>query len=183
MNKVIRVISILPVIFITACSIKAPPYQASLENVQIMKRAKVEQINVGGITSSKELDSISLRGSKMYSPIEKSYGAYLTQALKDELKLAKLLSETSSTVITGNFITNDIDVSGFSDGTGEASAKFIVTKNEAIIFDKVIVAEHQFDSSFIGAIAIPNGQENYVNLVQLLIKNLFEDKEFINAIQ
>jgi hypothetical protein len=40
-----------------------------------------------------------------------------------------------------------------------------------------------FDSSFIGAIAIPNGQNNYINLVQSLIKTLFEDKAFLDSIK
>jgi hypothetical protein len=34
-----------------------------------------------------------------------------------------------------------------------------------------------------GAIAIPNAQASYVNLVQKLIKNLFEDKAFISVLK
>ena len=138
---------------------------------------------MGTIESSEDLNSISLRGSTMSSPVDKSYGAYISQALEDELKLAKLWTPASATIISGEILTNDIDVSGFSTGTGEASAKFIVTRDNTIVFDKVIAANHQFDSSFLGSIAIPNGQSNYVNLVQKLIKNLFEDEEFITVLK
>lgn len=170
-------------VLVTACSMQAPPYQASIENVQMMKVAKLNEVNVGAINSSKKLNKISLRGSSMFSPIGASYGEYLSLALTEELKLAKIWSGVSATVITGEFIANDIDVSGFSKGTGEASVKFIVKKGEQVLFDKVVSANHEFDSSFVGAIAIPNGQKNYVNLVQKLIKNLFEDPEFISVLK
>ncbi len=183
MIKIIKTSTVALSLLVTACSMQAPPYEASLENVQIIKRAKIEQVKVGTITSTKQLDSISLRGSSMYSPVNKSYGSYLQKALEEELKLAKLLSAVSSTVITADMLTNDIDVSGFSEGTGEASAKFVVTRDNEIIFDKVISANHTFESSFIGAIAIPNGQAGYIDLVQKLIKSLFEDKTFVSAIK
>ena len=167
----------------TACSMQAPPYQVSLDNVQSIKRAKVIPLNVGAIVSTKKLNSISLRGSSMQSPVGKTYGEYLAKALEDELKLAKIWSGVSSTVITGEMLTNDIDVSSFSEGTGETSAKFVVTRDDKVIFDKVISANHQFDSSFMGAIAIPNAQASYVNLVQKLIKNLFEDETFLSVLK
>lgn len=178
-----RIITITLILLVSACSMQAPPYNASLENVQTIKRAKIEPIKVGSITTTKKLNSISLRGSSMLSPVNKSYGDYISQALEDELRLAKLWSPVSSTIITGQVLTNDIDVSGFSEGSGEISANFIVTKNNKIIFEKTISANHTFDSSFIGAIAIPNGQANYVNLVQKLIKNLFENKDFVTAVK
>lgn len=180
---IIKISTIFLGLFITACSMQAPPYQVSLENVQTIKKAKLKQVQVGVITSTKKLDRISLRGSSMYSPVNKSYGSYLSKALEDELKLARLWSAVSATVISGEMLTNDIDVSGFSEGTGEASAKFIVTRDSKVIFDKVISAQNKFESSFIGAIAIPNGQQNYVDLVQKLIKNLFEDEKFISALK
>lgn len=183
MIKIVKISTIAFSLLVTGCSLKAPPYEVSIENVQTIKRAKVEQVNVGAITSTKQLDTISLRGSSMYSPVNKSYGAYLQKALEDELKLAKLLSTVSSTVITGEILTNDIDISSFSEGIGGASAKFVVIRDNKVIFDKVISSKHTFESSFMGAIAIPNAQASYVNLVQKLIKNLFEDKTFISVLK
>ena len=53
MIRIIKVSVVALSLFITGCSLQAPPYQASLENVQTIKRAKIEQINVGNITSTK----------------------------------------------------------------------------------------------------------------------------------
>lgn len=182
MLKKIITSSIL-VLSLAGCSMQAPPYQASLENVQILKRAKVAPANVGTVTSDSKLNKISLRGSKMYSPVGESYGAYIAQAIEAELKLANAWAPVSSTVITGELIENDIDVSGFSTGVGVSSAKFTITKNGETLYQKVISAEHTFDSSFMGNIAIPNGQTNYVNLINKLIKTLFEDQEFTTALK
>lgn len=179
MIKIMKISLVALSLLLSACSMQAPPYEVSIENVQNIKKAKVKQVKIGTITSTKQLDIISLRGSSMYSPVNKSYGSYLQKALEDELKLAKLLSAVSSTVITGKMLTNDIDISSFSEGTGEASAKFVVTRDNKVIFDKIISAKHTFESSFMGAIAIPNAQASYVHLVQKLIENLFEDNTFI----
>jgi len=169
-------------ILLSACTVKAPPYQASIENVQIMKLAKLKELAVGEFSSKKKLNSISLRGTSLVSP-EGTYGDYLTKAIESELKLAKIWSGISSTVVSGTLISNDIDVSGFSTGTGEISAEFIVRENDEIVYQGTISADHEFDSSFMGAVAIPNGQSNYMYLVQKLIKKLFSDQDFIDAIK
>jgi hypothetical protein len=172
---------LLLAVLLSACTVKAPPYQASIENVQLIKLAKVKELSVGEFSSTKKLNSISLRGTSLVSP-EGTYGDYLSKALEEELKLAKIWSGVSSTVVNGKLISNDIDVSGFSTGTGEISAEFVVSVNEKIVYQGIISATHEFDSSFIGGVAIPNGQSNYMYLVQKLIKNLFSDQAFIEAI-
>jgi hypothetical protein len=184
MLKILKISTIFLSLLVTACSMKAPPYQASMENVTNIKTANINTpVKIAKISSTQNLNKISIRGSKMTSPIGVSYGDYLSKALEAELKLAKLWSGVSSTVISGKLITNDIDATGFSKGYGDISAQFIVTRNNKIIFDKVISAKHQFDSSFVGAIAIPNAQQSYVDLTQKLIKNLFNNKEFIKALR
>lgn len=183
MNHIKKITIIALGLLISACSLQAPVYNASMENVQTIKRVKTEaQVNIGQITTPKKLSKISLRGSSMYSPVNKSYGDYLSRALEAELKLAKVWSGVSSTVITGEIVSNDIDVSGFSTGTGEISVNFVMTREGTEIYNKNISANIEFESSFVGAIAIPNGQASYVDLVQALIKNLFEDKSFIKAL-
>lgn len=169
-------------IWLSACSMQTPPYQASMENVQEIKNTNLKELNVGKFTDSKDANEISLRGSTMYSSVDKSYGAYLSKALTEELKLAKAWSSVSSTVISGEILTNDVDVSGFSEGDSEISAKFLVSRNEKVLFEKTVSATHKFESSFMGNIAIPNGQASYVPLVQELIKNLFKDEEFISVL-
>lgn len=143
----------------------------------------MQEIAVGTIEDSKKLNSISLRGSSLLSPINKSFGDYLEQALESELTAAKLYSGVSSIVISGKLIENDIDVSGFSVGEGKMTVEFVVSNKDAVIFTKSISVTHEFESSFMGNIAIPNGQLNYPVVVQKLCGALFTDPDFMTATQ
>lgn len=178
----LRIMVLVIAVALTGCTIKTPPYAASIENNQIIKRSGISPVTVGEISVEKKLNKISLRGSPLKSSVGASYGDYLEDALLQELKLAKLWSSVSTTVVSGEIIENDIDVSGFSKGIGLISVKFTVKNNENIVFEKVVTANTEIDSSFIGAIAIPNGQANYPVLIQQLIKTLFSDQEFIKAL-
>ncbi|KAA1163646.1 hypothetical protein EU508_03575 [Pseudoalteromonas fuliginea] len=100
-----------------------------------------------------------------------------------ELKLAKLWSGVATKQVSGKVIEQDIDVTGFSEGSAFIKVKFTVSDGDITLFDKVISAEHTFDFSFLGAIAIPNGQRSYVELVQKLLTNLYADEEFIASIK
>jgi hypothetical protein len=169
------------VILLSGCSIVAPTYQVSIDNVQQMKRANIDSIAVNEIKSSKDLNSISLRGSKMKSA-NGSYGKYISNAIIDELKLAKIYQPLSSKVVSGELLSNDLDVSGFSTGTGTVEVSFIITDKNKVVYEKNIQAKNSFESSFMGAIAIPNAQNSYDDLIQILIKKLFDDPEFLTAI-
>ena len=61
-------------------------------------------------------------------------------------------------------------------------AKFIVTKENHEIYNKDHSIQHQWDSSFVGAIAIPNAQNNYPIAVQKLIAVFLTDPEFIKVV-
>ncbi|MCG6202130.1 hypothetical protein [Psychromonas antarctica] len=177
-----RYLLLLTVIILSGCSVATPPYVASISNVQVIKRSDIKALNVGDFKTDKNLNSIGLRASNLSSSVGKSFGDYLTKAITDELKLANVWSGVSDTVVSGELLENDIDISGFSIGTGIISVRFLVKKGDLLIFDKKITATHQFESSFMGNIAIPNGQMSYVDLVQNLVKALFSDPEFIQAV-
>jgi hypothetical protein len=67
-------------------------------------------------------------------------------------------------------------------GKGDIAAVFSVTKSGKKIFEKEITAHEEWESSFVGAIAIPNAMNAYPTLVNTLIANLFNDKDFVKAI-
>lgn len=180
---ILRALVLLLVIAISGCSMYTPPYATSIDNNQLIKRSGIQPLTVGTFAADKKLNKISLRGSPMRSSVGEGYGEYLSDALTQELKLAKLWSAVSTNEVSGEILENDIDISGFSKGDGVISVKFMVKSNDAIVFDKVVSAKTDIESSFIGAIAIPNGQANYAVLIQELIKNLFSDQDFINALQ
>ena len=85
--------------------------------------------------------------------------------------------------ITGELLKNEIDASGFSIGKGSISARIIVKNGSAVKFDKVKSADITWESSFVGAVAIPKAIESYPELVQKLVTQLVSDPDFSAALR
>lgn len=172
---------ILLTTFLSGCSMVAPNYSPTVKSVQAVKNSGASALAVSKATASKaSLNKVSLRGNTLKSPYG-DYSSYVEQALKKELSDAGLLDEKSNVSIGTVLTKNNIDTS-MSKGTGDISAIFSVTKAGKKVFEKEISAHEEWDSSFVGAIAIPNAMNAYPTLVNHLVANLFNDKEFLKAI-
>ncbi|MGE6914549.1 hypothetical protein [Achromobacter kerstersii] len=170
---------------ISGCSMVAPPYQASMDDVTALKKAGEFTAKVGEFKSepSKEnANPISLRGSKLRSQYDNSYAAYLAEALKQQLALAGKYSDQSPIEITGTLLKNDMNVP-MGTGTGTIEARFLVTNAGTVKYDQIKAAKHEWSSSFMAAVAIPRAIEEYQNLVSKLINELFSDPAFLNAVK
>lgn len=157
-----------------------------MDNVQLLKDAGNVYAKVGkfdSIPGSGNSNSISLRASHMTSPYEDSYAAYLTEAIKQELSLAGKLKPDTDFEISGALLKNDINISGFSIGTGDIQARFVLKKGELVRYDQIKTIHSEWDSSFAGAVAIPRGQQQYPNLVQKLLASLYADRDFLAALK
>ena len=62
-------------------------------------------------------------------------------------------------------------------------ARFLVKSAGLVRFDKVKRIEHQWESSFAGAVAIPLAANNYPVMVQKLVGSLVNDPDFVQAIR
>jgi hypothetical protein len=62
------------------------------------------------------------------------------------------------------------------------AATFVVTRNGASVYDKLISVAHEWDSSFIGAIAIPEAINQYTQMYARLLEKLFADEDFKKAV-
>jgi hypothetical protein len=165
----------------SSCTLMAPNYSPSVKSVQALKSSGASPVALSKASVAKEsLNKVSLRGSQLKSPYG-SYSNYIEQALKKELGDAGLLDETSKVVVGTVLTKNDVDAA-MSKGIGNIAAVFSVTKNGSKIFEKEITAHEEWPSSFVGAVAIPNALNAYPAIVNDLIANLFNDKEFLKAI-
>lgn len=170
----------------TGCAMIAPQYTASLDNVQTLKDSGTQVAKVGAFTAVADkanANPISIRGSTLASPYQESYANYVAEAIKQELSLAKKLSPDATVEITGTLLKNDIDASGFTTGTADVEARFVVKRANVVNFDKVKSAHIEFPSSFAGAIAIPRAVQAYSDVVQKLLTTLYADPAFISAIR
>jgi hypothetical protein len=177
---------LLSTMVLTACGTVSPNYAPSIANVESFKKSGIASAKVGVVSvanTKSGATSITIRAATMASSVAPNYGAYLAAAMKQELDMAKLYDEKSTLEITGDMIKNDIAGMGITTASGEMEVRFMVKSNGAVRFDKVKAVTHSWESSFVGAIAIPKAQGEYPTMVQKLISALIADPEFIQALK
>ena len=177
--------ALVGVAVLSGCAMTTPSYSPSIDNVEVIKRSAAP-VALGAFTVQSGLSSgasIGLRGNAMNSSVGGDYAAYLAEALRLELSLAGKLDPKSRIVITGLLLKNDIAAGGFSTNSGEIEARFTVTRDGQQRYAKAHRAEMSWESSFVGAVAIPKAVQQYPLMVQKLIGQLLADPEFSAALK
>ncbi len=67
-------------------------------------------------------------------------------------------------------------------GKGRLAAKIQIKRDGQTLFDKEIVAEATWESSFVGAVALPAAINQYGALYKTLVGKLFDDPDFKRAL-
>ncbi len=174
------------VFFLSGCSATAPNYQTSNDNIQALSAIPGQKVAVGAIEYGPKghaLNSLSIRGGSFNSPINDSWAAYVQGALESELTASGRFDANSTIKVSGTLLENDLDGASFSTGTAHISVRFVVERNGQKVYDQVVTVDNQWDSSMIGAVAIPAARRNYIATISVLIGKLFRDEEFERALR
>ena len=124
---------------------------------------------------------LSVRGSPVDGAADGRFSTYVHDALVSELDTAHRFDPASPVRISGELTRNTLDGSGVSKGTARVGVRFTVTRNGQPVYTRDIDVSHEWESSFIGMIAIPAAVQNYVTTVQKLLGKLISDEEFTRA--
>lgn len=159
------------------------PYQPSYENVQLLKsRVPPSQgAELGSFRGGPE--RISVRGTPALSPVGSNYADYLRQALESELQKAELLKPSSGVRVSGTIIGTDIETGAGSTAQAWLEAEIVVSGNGTERYRRVLRADHRWESSFVGAIAIPLAFQAYPQLVERFLSQLYADIAFTHALR
>lgn len=172
------------IVCVSGCSLNAPKYTPSLDNANRLRDAHIDPIKVAKFTADEKnrakVDKITLRANTYASPYNGSFISYVEEAARMELAEARALDPNAATLLDGTLLRNDVDV-GMAKGSADIEAQFVLRRGGAVRYDKIKKAHSEWDSSFVGAIAIPAAAENYPGVVQKLMNDLFSDPDFINA--
>jgi hypothetical protein len=166
-------------------SFTAPTYSPNYETIDSLKKINLEKMSVGEgepRDQSASVNKITLRGARLTSP-SGTFAKYLENAIRSDLAEMGLYDPTSTTRVDVTLLQNDIDVSGFSTGYGVMEVKVSINKKGALAFERVYMANTQFESSFAGAVAVPKGQNEYPNLVRALLQQVYVDPAFIETVR
>lgn len=180
------ILTVVALLLICGCTLVAPSYKPDYSVLDSLKRQKLSKIAVEPV-SPKDPDAavnkISLRGINRLESPSKSFAQYLEDAIISDFTAANMLDQKSSLRLTILLVKNDLDISDFSYGHGTIQAQFGVDRDGTAVFTKRITEQTRFQSSFVGAIAIPMAQNEYPNLVRALLKALYNDQEFIDVLK
>jgi hypothetical protein len=183
LSGVVRLVAALAVcvatMSLTGCAtVVATPYQPTNDNVRSLQALPGGLVSLGEFTAkSPDLNHLSIRSNSFTSPFNDSFAEYLKAALRSELEASGKLDPKSPVVITGELQTNSIDPAM---GTANAhiSARIVIKRGNETVFDKVVHGDSEWESSFIGAIAIPMARQQYGETLKKLLANLFADPSF-----
>jgi hypothetical protein len=157
----------------------------SMENTVKLRNPAYDKVAVGSFaldaSKSASLDkSHGIRASAVAAP-SGSFAQYLGETLKVELMSAGLLDANAATTITGTLTETDVDAS-IGTGKGVLAARFVVTRAAQVRYDKELKVESSWDSSFMGAVAIPLAAREYEGQYRKLVSKLLDDASFLQAI-
>lgn len=170
----------------TGCaSFVAPAYSPDYPSLDRLKTGQLGNVAVGTFQPQDPqapVNRITLRGASLATP-QGTFAQYLESAMRSDLNELRALDTQAPTRIDATLLKNDIDVSGFSTGTGVMAVALTVSKRDVKVLEKTYTANTQFESSFAGAVAIPKGMNEYPTLVRTLLQTIYNDPAFINAIK
>ncbi|MBL8320088.1 MAG: hypothetical protein JNJ42_16885 [Burkholderiaceae bacterium] len=169
------------------CTTVLPPPTASGQSAQSLRAANLAPASVGTFKLAPgrpplmdtELSG-GLRGGNVSAP-SGSYSQHLKETLRAELHSAGLLDPQSKLVIEGQLTDSKVDAA-IGTGTARLAARFQVVRDGKPSFDKELVAEDSWDSSFVGAVAIPRAIERYGAIYKMLVSKLLDDSDFRRAL-
>jgi hypothetical protein len=170
----------------SGCAVVGPPYAVSTEVQQVLQELPNKvKLNIGEVRGAPDVKKevftgpLSVRSAQVMSPYSGSWLLFLKQALETELRSSGRLDAASSLRIDSEMIENDL-IAGIGTGEAKVGARFKIFLNGTEKFDRVFRVRHVWESSFVGAVAIPAAVNNYAAAVQKLLAALFRDKDFQN---
>jgi predicted DNA-binding ribbon-helix-helix protein len=173
------------VALISACAqIKAPPYAADYEALDMLKRSRPAPTAVETVLPTDpdhHVNNLRLRSAAMVSS-SGTFSKYLENALMHDLKEMSAYDAASTTRLSATILTNEISVGNISTGIGQMEVAVQVHRDGQLRLSKTYAARIEFESGFAAMVAIPAGQLAYPQLVRALLRTMYSDPQFAAAI-
>lgn len=185
MRRAIRAAALLATMPALAACVHAPApaYQPGVANLQAL-RVGTTPIGVDDFAADAGVNDsrLGMRGNSMTGAGgDGAFSTYLQRALETELRNAGRLDAAAGLRLSGTLTANRLETADTSVGRASVGARFVLTRDGRVVYDKVHKVEHAWESSFLGALAIPAAMQGYAATVQLLIGRLFADPAFVEA--
>jgi hypothetical protein len=171
---------------LSACAVALTPHQQTFDNVRLLQGDTIPPMALGkfGLAEGKPASmdkSLGIRAESVKPPEGLTFSGYLRQTLEAELTGAGKLNPSAPIVISGDLTRSNVSTSG-ENSRGALGARFYVTRSGSKVFDKELVVDGEWPSSFFGAEAIPTAMNHYNGFYPKLVNKLLSDSEFRQAV-
>jgi hypothetical protein len=167
------------------CTATGPRYNVNLGNTLALRDAAIAKVRVGEVRedpkAKRNVEKVTARAVTVASPYG-SYTAYLREALASEFDHAGMLDTAATTTIDGVLLRNEL-AGSVGKEFAALEAQLTVTRDGLTVWQGTKSARFEWDSAFLGEIAIPRAITNYQVGVQRLIAAFIADPEFIAALR
>jgi hypothetical protein len=180
-----RALALLPLLVLTGCTITAPRYGAHVTNTIALREAGLAKVAIGDVAkdpaAKRDVDRVKARAMTVSSAYG-SYTAYLREALLAEFDHAGLLDSAAAIRIDGVLLKNEL-AGNLDKEYALVEAELRVTRDGVSAYRATKIARYEWDSAFLGEVAIPRAISNYQAGVQRLIAAFIADPEFVAALR
>ncbi|MGC5700799.1 hypothetical protein J4P02_11435 [Pseudomonas sp. NFXW11] len=181
MKKSLLLVPLLAVL-LQGCGVTMTRYEPSYDNVQRLKQQQpLQAIGTPQVTAAAGQGSLSVRANPIRSP-SGSISQHIQLALSEELRRAGMLDPQAPRQLQVVIVKNQLEA-GVGSGNGQLAAHFTLSKDSQVLYDATQEVSSRWNSSFFGAVAIPNAANAYNPLVRELLKSLYSDPRFIQALK
>lgn len=169
----------------SGCAATAPRYAPQIGTTLELRAAGFDKVSIGKVVKDagvkKDVNKLRARAVTVSSPYG-SYTEYFREALMAEFDHAELLDAAAPLRIDG-VLTHNVLGGNMDREYAEIGATLTVTRGGQVVYNAAKTARHDWESSFLGAVAIPRAIENYRVGVQRLIAAFIADPQFAAALK
>jgi hypothetical protein len=169
-------------------NVKLAQPQPAMANVVAARALEVAAVNVGKFSLAADakpgIDKrVTVRGSPISAEGSGSFAQYLKDTLVSDLKAAGKYDAAAPLTIEGELTDNTLNAAGTRTADAFMAVRFRVLNGGHSRFDKRIEQRAQWQSSFVGMVAIPDAINHFTEQFQLVLLKLYKDPEFQRALK
>ncbi|KQZ64429.1 hypothetical protein ASD67_08095 [Sphingopyxis sp. Root1497] len=154
----------------------------SIETLKILRAANVPPMAVGAFVdaggAAPVARTVVIRGSTMSPPKGASFAEFLGLSFENELRTANRFDPGAPVAIAGRLIE-----SRAGETRAALGVRISVIREGTERFAKDYRVETTWKGDFIGALAIPEAFRQYNALYPLLVRQVFSDPAFVEALK
>jgi hypothetical protein len=165
------------------CAASIGAVQPSFSAVEAVHQVDVPVMSVGTFAPGPKVEdrSITVRAINVLKAPGGSFSGYLKSTLEADLKAGGKLDPGAPIVLQGVLTRSDLS-SAIGTGTAVLGAHFTLLRDGKSVFEKDLSVNASWDSSFLGAVAIPDAINQYTALYEKLSVALLTDADFKAAV-